>query len=112
MCLFLNTDRDPSTGWEGYDYLVKQYRSTAGKADIYRYDAQGDWRLTGEAPFKLEDNELMLFLPRKTVNQTNVQLEFHWADNFDTATGIRSFFLRGDNAPERRSNYLYMERME
>jgi hypothetical protein len=52
----------------------------------------------------------MIAVPRSAIQETTaVNLEFHWADNIQKIGDIAEFFTNGDNAPERRANYVLEE---
>ena len=47
----------------------------------------------------------MIKIPKSNLNTDS--FDFHWCDNVPVSGNIEDFFLRGDNTPERRSNYRF-----
>jgi hypothetical protein len=108
MLLYIDADQNKSTGWEGYDFLVNSEIPTA-RATILRSWKKDDWGKAVEVSYAYAGNELMIAIPRKHLKGDSVAIDFHWADNIQKMNDITEFFLNGDNAPERRSNYRYHE---
>ena len=108
MLLFIDADQDKSTGWEGYDYLVNAEVGSTGTTTLKTWK-KGEWGKAVEIPYRYEGKQLMLEIPRKLLGEKEAAFDFHWADNIRQTGDINEFFLNGDNAPERRSNYRYKE---
>ena len=107
MMLFIDIDRNKSTGWEGYDLLVNDgFRS--GKSMVKTYDKTG-WRKSREAAYRYQGNELMVSVPRSCFGPGKLAFDFHWADGIQKLGDIDEFLLNGDQAPSRRANYRYEE---
>ena len=107
MLLFIDTDRQHATGWEGYDLLVNDgFRS--GKSMVKTYDKTG-WRKSREAAYRYQGNELMVSVPRSCFGPGKLAFDFHWADGIQKLGDIDEFLLNGDQAPSRRANYRYEE---
>lgn len=115
MVLFLNTDRNPDTGWQGYDIAINR-RMNSSSTSIVEHTANGwNWQPKCKARFTLRGNELMLALPRATLGLAKgnvIDIAFKWADNFQLEDNIDAFTLNGDSAPAGRFNYLYRTRSE
>lgn len=107
MRLYINTDRNATTGWEGYDYVVNRL-SPAGKAMV-EYSAEGwNWSKAGEAAYAINGKAMEIAIPREVLNvKGKFELEFKWVDNSQTDGDIYDFYLSGDAAPLGRFNYLY-----
>lgn len=108
MCLYLNTDQNYSTGWEGYDFLVNEEVLDAQKTTIKSF-AKGKWKKVGEVNYRYQGKELMLAIQKSVLGENELAFDFHWADNIQHAMDINEFFINGDSAPERRSNYRFEE---
>ena len=108
MLLYIDIDQDKQTGWEGYDYLVNEdvFSETETTLKIYN---KKKWGTPVKLRCRYEGNELMIEVPLNMINETTVSFDFHWADNIQDTNDINEFFLNGDNAPERRFNYRFME---
>ncbi len=110
MVLFINTDRNPDTGWEGYNIDINR-RMKDGSTSVVEHTANGwNWQPKGEARFIVQGNELMLAVSRGALGLTKdnaINIEFKWADNFQLEDKIDAFTVNGDSAPAGRFNYLY-----
>jgi hypothetical protein len=110
MLLFIDADQNKETGWEGYDYVINARVTDAGNTTLISLAKDGSRGKTIPVPYKVKDNKLMVAIPRAAIQETSaVSLEFHWADNIQKMGDITEFFLNGDNAPERRANYVLEE---
>ena len=105
MLLYIDADQDKSTGWEGYDLLVNN-GIKSGSVTTLRAWKDGKWVPDSDLSFSVKGNELMLAVPKDKLGDG---FDFHWCDNVPVSGDITDFFTRGDNAPERRSNYRFME---
>jgi len=110
MVLFLNTDRNPATGWEGYNLAINR-RLQDERTSVVEHTANGwNWQPRGTAQFFVQGNELMVAVPREALGLQEgdpIDIEFKWADNFQTEDDIDAFTLNGDSAPLGRFNYRY-----
>ena len=109
MLLFIDKDKDKSTGWEGYDYVVNLKVLSDNKTTVMRWK-NGEWTKCAEVEYSYRGNFMELEIPKKvlgldTGNQCT--FDFHWADNIPDLKDITFFFLNGDSAPDRRFNYRY-----
>lgn len=106
MLLFLDTDNNKSTGFEGYDVLVgnRVVDGTCISLSVWRENV---WQEVGFVHYRMEKNQLMLAIPRSLINLTGAEftVNFHWLDNVSDIYDLNSWFLTGDSAPERRNNY-------
>jgi hypothetical protein len=48
-------------------------------------------------------------IPRSLLGiaETNVEFDFHWADNIQALDSVAEFAINGDSAPNRRFNYRF-----
>jgi hypothetical protein len=106
MLLYINSDQDPTTGWEGYDLLINTTKSSESVTSLQIWK-KGKWHKPVEVNYKYAGNELMIEIPRELINST--AFDFHWTDNVPVSGKIEDFFMKGDNAPERRFNYRFQE---
>lgn len=106
MYLYINTDRNHATGWEGYDYAV----NVGGAGTVSAFDTQAfSPRTVGSAKYKVDGNKLMLAIPQALLGETGtVDLEFKWTDSVPGGD-LLSFYEDGSSAPLGRFNYLYTE---
>jgi hypothetical protein len=108
MLLFLDTDRNASTGWLGYDFLVNHEMSSGSETSLKAWE-QGDWITVGRGSYKASGNALEISLSRKSIGQDEKDpcFDFHWADNIQSFADVSEFGVHGDSAPNRRWNYRY-----
>jgi len=111
MWLFIDTDRDRDTGWEGYDYLLNRTSPTSTTITVERNNGSWEWVKCGEASYKLSGKYMEIMIPREALSLRGKKLnfEFKWADNIQEAGDIMDFYLSGDVAPAGRFNYVYKE---
>ena len=106
MLLYLDTDCDTSTGWEGFDYLVRD-------GQLYRITSTPSPQLTlSGTPITIDTpfgNTLIITIPRKALllNDKAFTLDFKWADNPSDPLDIISISTTGDTAPNRRFRYRF-----
>lgn len=109
MMLFIDTDRNKDTGWEGYDFVVNRL-SPDGKAIVEKSANGWNWSKVGEADFQVSGNGMELRIPRQLIFSGNsLNFEFKWSDNMQSAGDIMDFYVNGDVAPAGRFNYFYSE---
>ncbi|MDR3194972.1 MAG: hypothetical protein LBT76_06765 [Tannerella sp.] len=100
MRLYLDTDRQHDTGWQGYDYRVVKGNT------LQRY-AGGAWETVCAAEFRTDGNRLMIAVPRKdTQMQDFIDLEYKWSDNMQEEDPL-DWYVNGDCAPGGRFNCIY-----
>ncbi len=112
MMLFIDVDRDKSTGWNGYDFIVNRVNPKDNKAVIEKnVGNRWEWRKTAETKFAVNGNKLELEIPRSVLNLTGkaVNIEFKWNDNMQENGNIMDFYVNGDTAPGGRFNFVYIE---
>ena len=110
MLLFLDTDQDKKTGWEGYDFVINASVPNRKTTTLSTLSKNGSLGNSLPLPCQISQDKLMIKVKRSDL-ETNKKLafDFHWADNISKIGDITEFFLNGDNAPERRANYRFTE---
>lgn len=109
MKLYLNTDADYSTGWEGYDYIVQRDTLT-GKYSLMKNTGNGyHWEAVSLVTYRMPvGNVLQFAIPKNLIGMTDSKdLDFKWADNVPSNPDILDFITDGDVAPNGRFNYRY-----
>ena len=110
MMLFLDVDRDKSTGWEGYDYAVNLKTPSRSKAIASRSkDGSWEWEDAASVRYKIHGDELVIRIPR-TIDPSlegKLDFEFKWVDNMQDEGNPMDFYVSGDVAPSGRFNYIY-----
>ncbi len=109
MMLFIDIDRDKSTGWNGYDFIVNRRSPDAGGANIERASGNSwDWSEAGKCRYAVNGNVLEIAVPKSVLNVGDtLGFEFKWNDNMQNPGDIMDFYVNGDTAPGGRFNYLY-----
>lgn len=111
MLLFLNTDGDPATGWEGYNFVVNRQRRGDGMSVLEESQRGWNWRPKGEARYRIQGSEMEIAIHRADLGLADlsrpIRLEFKWSDNMQREGDILDFLINGDAAPGGRFNYLY-----
>ncbi|MDR1154848.1 MAG: hypothetical protein LBL04_09050 [Bacteroidales bacterium] len=111
MMLFIDADRDQSTGWNGYDYIVN--RVSPGKKAVVEKNVgrRWEWEQAAEVRYAVKGNRLELAIPRRTLGLSGktIDMEFKWNDNMQENGNIMDFYVNGDTAPGGRFNFRYRE---
>ncbi len=113
MQIYLNTDRDASTGWYGYDYIVN-YKATGDfETTVAKYTGQdGAYGFTeaGTAAYRVQNNQMMISVSQTLFgieSRNAIDLEFKVADSRTIYDEMEDFYCDGDIAPLGRLNYIY-----
>ena len=110
MMLFIDVDRDKSTGWNGYDYVINRINPKNNKAVIEKNIAgRWEWESVGTAPTSIQNNRLEIGVSRSLLKLEGkpVNFEFKWNDNMQENGNIMDFYVNGDTAPGGRFNFVY-----
>lgn len=113
MMLFIDADRDKSTGWEGFDYAVNVLPGrTDRKTALCRWDGK-EWKRIEDVDYAYAGKEIELSIPRASLGlaAAEVSLQFQWADNLQKLGDINEFFVNGDAAPDRRFHYAFASKV-
>ncbi|MFA5203994.1 MAG: hypothetical protein WC708_06265 [Lentisphaeria bacterium] len=113
MMLFIDADRDKSTGWNGYDFIINRVSPKGNKVIIEKnVGNRWEWATTAEAKFAVNGNKLEMAIPRSVLNVVGKSLnfEFKWNDNMQENGNIMDFYVNGDTAPGGRFNFVYSEK--
>ena len=110
MLLFIDADKNPNTGWYGYDYLINKRVIDGRYTTLMRWEASaggGRWQEVARLDYRYAGKMLELAVPRKLLGLTGNALtfDFKWADNPTDLTDPISLCTTGDTAPNRRFNY-------
>ena len=115
MQIYVDVDRNASTGWYGYDYIINyaaqgEFTTTVAKYTgtngAYKFEALAD-----TVSYQVKNNQMMIAVPLAQLGISNynaVNFEFKVLDaqNSDMTT-MESFYTDGDVAPLGRLNYIY-----
>lgn len=114
MTLFIDADRNHSTGWEGYDFLIN-HRLKDGHTTVLERTSNGwNWEPVCDVEYRVAGNQIMIKVPREALGLSKepVEFEFKWADNWQEDNSIDEFTVDGDAAPPGRFNYLYTSKSQ
>ena len=111
MWLLIDADRNRSTGWEGYDFIVNYEKPGDKTGTVYR-NTGGKWTAwekVGTFDYALKDNQMELRIPRAVLGMDKkIDFEFKWADNMPLKEfNLSYFYSYGDAAPGGRFNFVY-----
>lgn len=104
LVLLLDLDRDPSTGWLGYDLMVNR-REPGG---MERHVGEGyEWEPVGQVSWARGKDGMELAIPWRHMGRGRAGegWEFKWADGSLERGDWTDFTLNGDVAPNDRFNY-------
>ena len=109
MLLLIDSDRNSSTGWYGYDILINKNVTDASTSEVLAY-ADGQWTKTGTCSYAVAGNKLELSVAKSLlgVDGKEITFDFKWADNPSELEDPISLCLHGDTAPNRRFNYRFI----
>lgn len=109
MMLFIDTDRDVTTGWNGYDYIVNRISPTESEVYVEKcVSGRWEWTTAGRGKYVVNDNVLEIAVPITILDITGEpDFEFKWNDNMQKPGDILDFYISGDTAPGGRFNYVY-----
>lgn len=112
MMLFIDADRDKSTGWNGYDFIVNRVSPKGEKVMVEKnVGNRWEWTSAAETKFAVNSNRLELEIPKSVLRLSGkaVNIEFKWNDNMQDNGNIMDFYVNGDTAPGGRFNFVYSE---
>ena len=109
MMLFIDIDRDKSTGWNGYDFVINRLSPTSDEVYVERNLAKRwSWFKKGTGKYVVKENVLEIAIPKETLRIDGaLDFEFKWADNLQSLGNVMDFYVSGDCAPGGRFNYHY-----
>ncbi len=111
MNLYIDADADPTTGWNGYEYLLNRTRD-ASTCSIQKF-VDGEWTFedAGQADYAVNGNTIQIKVNADSLG-LGATFDFKWADNSVDDGQIMQFLDLGDTAPDGRFNYRYTDVQE
>jgi hypothetical protein len=110
MLLFIDTDQNKETGWEGYEIVINAKVTDRKTTTLTWLNKDGSQGKSVPVPYQANRNKLMIKVKRPDISKNEkLAFDFHWADNIMKIGDISEFLLNGDNAPERRANYRFVQ---
>lgn len=102
--LYLNTDRNMATGFNGYDYIIGRNGADAVEA----LAADGTYTYVGQANVVRSGNAMEISVSRAALGLTGtLDIELKWVNG--TFDEIIDLYEQQNTAPIGRFNYLYTE---
>ncbi len=108
MLLLIDADKNSSTGWYGYDYLVNKDVKNPTVTTLKRYNGlTKTWENVSDISYSVRGNKMEIAIPRNLLNLKgdSFTFDFKWADNPADLSDPISLCINGDTAPIRRFNY-------
>ncbi|MBR6720341.1 MAG: hypothetical protein IKL74_05465 [Clostridia bacterium] len=104
--LLINSDRNPKTGVDGYDYVLGRI---IGKAEALAKNGEEiTYTEIGTYEYAVSGDSIQLKLPRVLIGETEkIDMELKWLSG--TYTEVIDFYSNLNTAPIGRFNYLYTE---
>ena len=113
MVLLLDTDHNPTNGWNGFDFIINHTIRDAATTAVAKCSGGWNWEPVAEARYADGGNELQLAIPRAVLGldpaKGPIKLAFKWADNIPNSGDILDFLDHGDVAPNGRFKYRFEE---
>lgn len=109
MLLFIDVDRNFSTGWEGFDFVINRHINSSFTS-VEKSSLGWNWQLVDQVTFVFVGNELQLAIPRSVLGIRDidpVKINFKWVDNMINDGDILSLIQNGDTAPNGRFSYVF-----
>lgn len=108
MLLLIDADKDHSTGWNGYDFMVEDGKLKA--FDRTAEDSTALWKDVAPLNAEVKGADYYIEIPRKLlgVRGSHIVFDFKWADNPRDLKSPIGLALGGDTAPNRRFNYRFI----
>jgi len=109
MLLFIDTDQNKKTGWEGYEFIVNREVIGGKTTTIRPVKKKIKKSEVKNLDYKANGNELEIKIPREMLGLTDAEIafDFHWSDNIQKFGNIIEFSISGDSAPNRRFDYRF-----
>lgn len=110
MYLLIDADKNPNTGWYGYDYIINKKVLDGTTTTLMEYhpeDPQNPWVEKAKISYRYKGSALELSVPRNLIQLTGnaFTFDFKWCDNPADLKDPISLCINGDSAPNRRFNY-------
>ncbi len=111
MQLLIDADRNPKTGWNGYDFQVNGRVLSATRTTLKRLRDGKTWAVS----YRAAGREMQVTVPRRLLGLTRLArtaFDFHWVDNAPVGgdpAGVADWWYVGDSAPDGRFSYRYTD---
>ena len=101
MCLYVDSDRKPATGWKGYDFRI-------AKGKVLQKYSGTSWQDSGNVKAMVSGKEMSITVSRGVFGGSAAKLnfEFKWSDNMQNQGDPLDWYVNGDAAPGGRFNFI------
>ena len=114
MQVYVNADRDATTGWYGYDYIVNYRTKSDTVTTVAAYTgidgAYGFTPCEQTVSYRTEGNRMMIAVPLSLMGIEDylaINMEFKVADSETVYDEMEDFYCDGDMAPLGRLNFVF-----
>jgi hypothetical protein len=110
MLCFIDSDKNFTTGWKGFDYVIGVGGEKSETELPFSKWTNNTWSKIGNVNYKLNGKQMEVSIPRKSLGlntSPEININFQWADNIQKLNDINEFFINGDVAPDRRFRFTY-----
>ena len=114
MQVYVNADRDATTGWYGYDYIVNYRAESDTVTTVAAYTgvdgAYGFTPCEQTVAYRTEGNRMMIAVPLSLMGIEDylaINMEFKVADSETVYDEMEDFYCDGDIAPLGRLNFVF-----
>lgn len=110
MQLYISIKDSRQPHWEGFQFMLGRSRQK-GQFSMERCKGGWSWERIGYIPYRMQENELELRIPKKmlNINGSIFTLDFKWADNVPADGDALHWLDKGDAAPNARFRYRYIK---
>src|SRR5690625_7312155 len=110
MMLFLDVDRDKSSGWYGYDFIINRLNPENGKAVLENnIGNRWEWEEKAEVDIHIDKDFLVLKVLKKLLGiiGEEVKSELKWNDKMQENGEIMDVYVKRDTASGGGDHYTY-----
>ena len=112
MMLFIKTDPNSKTGWNGFDLLINRTRKDGAVSLEKQVGSGWNWTRLADVPAGWSGRDLVISIPRKYLSSSGkdrVSIDYKWADHLPENPGVMDFYTSGDTAPNGRFSFRFTE---
>ena len=109
MWLLIDIKGTGRPDWEGFNFIVNRRPSSTTETSVEICTGAWNWKSSGTATYRIQDNQMQLAVPRKLLelHKNQFTIEFKWIDNTQSPGDIIDLYTNGDSAPGGRFRYRY-----
>lgn len=112
VVLFVDADRNPRTGWEGFDFAVNRLEEADGSTWVEKNAGGWKWEKVAQVRSKTSGDRWQVAIPKPVLGlpagKAPLAFDFKWADGLRRPGDVLDFYSSGDVAPEGRFKFRYV----